>query len=146
MQQVVFDFEREERTARPQHAKHLGKRALLGGSRGKVMQHQNGNCRRKGSSCEWQRGSIGLHDSVPIFGSEPNCKIMTPLEARHTRRESLQCGGACTRPGAQFEHVVSERIPGNDPRQQVVARDALPESRRAKPVFECVQFSMPING
>ena len=33
----------------------------------KVMQHQNGNCRRKGSSCEWQRGSIGLHDSVLDF-------------------------------------------------------------------------------
>ena len=108
MQQVVFDFEREERTARPQHAECLAKCPLLSGSRAEVMQHENSDCRRKGSICEWQRGSIALHDSVPIFDSEPNGKIMAPFEASHPWCESLQCCRASARPSTQLKHVVSQ--------------------------------------
>ena len=112
MQQVVFDFEREERTARTQHAKRFPKCALLSDSRAEVMQHKNGNCRRKGSTGEWQRGSIALHNGVSILGSESNREVVTPLEARHPWRESLQCRGARAGSGAQLKHVVSRRSPG----------------------------------
>jgi len=41
VQQVVFDFERQEGTARSQHTKGFAKGAFLSGSCAEVMQHQN---------------------------------------------------------------------------------------------------------
>ena len=117
MEQVVFDFEREEGTARPQHAKYFSKRILLSSPRAEVMQHENGDCGRKSSACERQQYSVGLHDSMPICDSKPSREIVTPLEARHARSQSLQCGRTRAWSGAQFEHVVSQRIFGKDPRQ-----------------------------
>src|SRR5262245_56769277 len=81
-----------------------------------------------------------------MLGSELSREVATPFEARHARRQALQGGRARSRTGAQFEHVGSQVISGNDPRQQMVARDALPEARGAKPIFECVHFSAPIKG
>jgi len=110
-----------------------------------MMQHENGDCGRKSCTGERKERRIGLHDGVPICDSKPSGKLMAPLEARYARRETPQCRRARAGSGAQFEHVVSQRIFGQDPRQQMVTRDALPKTRRAKPIFECVQFSTPIN-
>jgi hypothetical protein len=87
-----------------------------------------------------------LHDSVAILRGKSRRERMTPLETCYTWREAPQRFGAGARSGAELKHVISQRISGNDPRQQVIARDALPELRRAKPIFECVQFRSPITG
>jgi hypothetical protein len=69
---------------------------------------------------------------------------VAPFQARHSWREPSQCLGSCARARAKFEHVITQRISGNYPRQQTIARDALPETRRAKPIFERVQFPSPM--
>ncbi len=42
MQEIVFDFKRQEGTARPQHTKGFAERVLLSGACRQVMQHQDG--------------------------------------------------------------------------------------------------------
>ncbi len=67
MQQIVFDFERQECAPGPQHAKSFPKSVLLRVSRAQMVQHQNGDDGRKRALRERKRGSISLHDRVSIF-------------------------------------------------------------------------------
>jgi hypothetical protein len=146
MQQVVFDFECEERTAGTQDAERFAKGAFLGGARAKVVQHQDGDGGRKSTLFEWKRCGVGLHDYISVSRGDARREWVTPFEARHAWRESLQCCGAGAWTCAQLKHMIAERISSHDPRQQMIARDALPETRRAKPIFECVQCPSPIIG
>jgi hypothetical protein len=146
VQQIVFDFECEERTAGTQDAECFAKGVFLGGARAEMVQHQDSDGGRKGALPERKRCGVSLHDCISISRCDACCEWVTPFEARHARSESLQC--FCAGPGscAQLEHMISERGPSHDPRQQMIARDALPETRRAKPIFECVQCPSPITG
>jgi len=122
MQQVVFDFERQEGASGLQYATRLSKCALLGGARTQVVQHQDCDGQGKGAISKRQRRRIGLYYGVWVLAGKLGCKRVAPLETRDARREPPQRSGACSRPSTEFEHVIAQRVSRNDPRQQMIAR------------------------
>src|SRR5579871_92977 len=103
MQQVVFDFERQETAAGPKDTKGLAKCALLSGACAQVVQHQDGDCGGKGAIREGQGRCVTLHYGVWVFRGELDCERVTPLETGDPRCELPQRGGSGSRPGAKLK-------------------------------------------
>jgi len=115
MQQVVFDFEREKRATGTEHAERFTKSAFLRGARAEMVQHEDRNNRGKSALCEREEGGVTLYDSVSISCGQASRERMTPLETRHAGGETVQGFGACARASPKLEHMVAERISGNNP-------------------------------
>lgn len=135
---AIRDVESKKNAAGTKHTKNLSECAVLQFPRFQVMEHENGDRRRKRSADKRQRRGIPLNrPSIRIARS--CCKdgdgSVIVLETRHARCYLCEFESCCTTARAQFQDMVAQLSPVQEPRQQLPPGYVAPERRPANPIF-----------
>jgi len=105
------------------------------------MKDENCDHGRKCIVGERKSGSVSLHHGnartfVFVFFGEASDKRGIVFEAGHSAGAAQQFIGGGAWACSDFQHVITERVTGDDPREQLAFSDQTPKRGTAKPVFK----------